>query len=133
MDEKNTSVLPPVNSPSEKTQVGSIQQIASDPEPLIGPSSKDIMIGFGILLALTIISFFIRNAFINYLSGKDFKRSPNNASMAGWCLFGGLFFLSVLACLGMVAKIYLTAVVIYPLSVLSIIFFVLGFMIAAKK
>jgi hypothetical protein len=126
--------LPPINSSPDKTQTGSSQiQTPDNNETLVGPSSKDIMIGAGALLVLTIVFFFIRMSFVNYLIGPSMKRSPNNAGMAGWGLFGGLFFGSALGCAALVSKTYMTLPLIIVLSVLSLICFVIALVVASKK
>jgi len=101
------------------------------------------MIGVGTLLVLAIVFFFIRMAFVNYLVGPSMKRSPNNAGLAGWWLFGGLFFLATLGCYFMVLRTYLLSPreaitfysmpVVVVLSTLSLICFVLTFVAASKK
>ncbi|MEI7747649.1 MAG: hypothetical protein WCI81_01100 [Chlorobiaceae bacterium] len=133
MEDKNTSTLPPVQSSSDNSQSGSIQQISGGPEIVLGPSSKDIMIGFGLLLLLTLLFFFIQSAFVKYLVGEPLKRSPNNAGLAGWGLFGGLFFAATLGCIALFGKILLTAMIIVPLTLFSLICFVLAIVLALKK
>lgn len=133
MAEKNTSALPPVNSSPDNSNLGSIQQISSEPEIVVGPSSKDVMIGFGLFLLLTVVFFFVRNAFVNYLVGPSLKRSPNNAGIAGWGLFCGLLFAAALACTALFGKIFLTAMVVIPLATLSLICFIMALVLASKK
>jgi hypothetical protein len=125
-----TSGLPPLENTRET--VPSITRTIIEDIILEKHSSKDIMIGGGVLLALTIIFFFIRNAFVNYLVS-SLKRSPNNAGLAGWLLFGGLFFGSSIGCLALISNAFLTRLYIAPLAVLSLIFFILCIVVAAKK
>lgn len=132
-DQKN-SELPPLTSTPETPQQGSGQiVIPPGPEPVIGPTSKDIMIGGGALLLLTIVFFFIRMSFVNYLTGPSMKRSPNNAGMAGWGLFGGMFFGGALGCAALVSKTYMTMPLVIALSALSLICFVIALVVASKK
>lgn len=133
MDEKNASVLPPVNSAQDKSLMGSTQDIPNDIEALAGPSTKDVIMGFGLLVILSIVFFFVRNAFVGYLVGPGMKRSPNNASMAGWGLFGGLFFASVIVSVAIFGKVFLTMFVVVPLTIVMILCFVLAALMSAKK
>lgn len=133
MDEKNGSVLPPVNSAQDKSLLGSTQDIPNEIEPLSGPSTKEVIMGFGLLVILSIVFVFVRNAFVGYLVGPGMKRSPNNAAIAGWGLFGGLFFASVIACVAIFGKIFLTMFVVLPLSIVMILCFVLTVIMSVKK
>ncbi len=129
----DTSGLPP------------LEQIKTDPQPTtgempvsinvdlgLGPSSKDVMIGAGLLLVLAIIFFFIRSAFVNYLVG-SLKRSPNNAGLAGWMLLCGLLFGSAIGSIALISKSFLTVMYVAPLAAFSLICFVLCLVVAAKK
>ena len=132
-DQKNPE-LPPLNStPETHQQCNSQIQIPSGPDIVVCPTSKDIMIGAGALLVLTIVFFFIRMSFVNYLTGPSMKRSPNNAGMAGWGLFGGMFFGGALGCVALISKTYMTLPLIIALSALSLICFIIAFVVASKK
>jgi hypothetical protein len=134
MAEQSGQALPPIPSSPDAPKLGSSQiQIPNGGELVLGPSSKDMMIGGGALLVLTIVFFFIRISFVNYLIGPSMKRSPNNAGMAGWGLFGGLFFGAALGCAALVSKTYMTLPLIIAMSVLSLICFVITFVVASKK
>jgi hypothetical protein len=134
MAKESTSALPPITSLPDNPQSGSNQiQVSNFPEISVGPSSKDVMLGAGALLVLTIVFFFIRISFVNFLVGKSMKRSPNNAGMAGWGLFGGLFFGAAIGCTALVSKTYMTMPLIIALSFLSIICFVITVVVASKK
>ena len=130
MANENVPALPPITSTPETP--GQIQ-IPTVPEMLVGPTSKDVMIGAGALLVLTIVFFFIRISFVNYLTGPSMKRSPNNAGMAGWGLFGGMFSGGALGCAALVSKSYITMPLIISLSALSLICFVIALVVASKK
>ena len=97
-----------------------------------GPSNKEVLIGAGALLALAIVFFLIRNAYVNYLVA-SMKRSPNNAGLAGWGLFGCLFFASAIGCLALVSKSLLTLMTILPLAAISLICLILCIVISSKK
>jgi len=133
MEDKNVSVLPPVQSGQDNSELGSLQKISDDIEALTGPSTKEVLMGVGLLVILSVVFFFIRNAFVGYLVGPGMKRSPNNASMAGWGLFGGLFFASAILCVALFGKIFLTMFVVVPLSIAMILCFVLAVVMSAKK
>lgn len=133
MEDKNASVLPPVKPRQENTELASLQQIPEDIESLTGPSTKEVLMGVGLLLILSVVFFFIRNAFVGYLAGPGMLRSPNNAAMAGWGLFGGLFFASAILCVALFGKIFLTMFVVVPLSIAMILCFVLAVVMSAKK
>jgi hypothetical protein len=134
MADQTVPALPPISSTPETPQQGSSQiQVPTGPEVSVGPTSKDVMIGVGALLVLTIVFFFIRMSFVNYLVGPSMKRSPNNAGMAGWGLFGGLFFGASLGCAALISKTYMTLPLILVLSALSLICFVIAFVVASKK
>lgn len=129
----DNSGLPPLDN----TKADSQPTTSEMPAPInidlgLGPSSKDVMIGGGLLLVLAVIFFFIRNAFVNYLVG-SLKRSPNNAGLSGWMLFGGLLFGAAIGSIALISKSYLTIMYIAPLAALSLICFTLCFVVAARK
>jgi hypothetical protein len=101
----------------------------SDAPPLSG---KKTLIAALVLLGLALVFFFIRNAYVNYLVG-SLKRSPNNAGLAGWGLFGGLLFGSAIGCVAIAGKSMLTIPVISGLAALSLACFILCFIISSKK
>jgi hypothetical protein len=126
-------VLPPLSSsPSVPAPTNVEQPIQIQLDLGTGPTTKDMLIGGGVLLALAIVFFFIRNAYVSYLVGSK-KRSPNNAGLAGWGLFGGLLFASAIGAVALISKSYLQALVIGPLATLSLMCFVLAMVIGSKK
>ena len=134
MADKTSPALPPINPSPETSQPGGSQvQVPVGNDQIVGPSSKETMMGVGAFLVLAIVFFFIRMAFVNYLIGPSMKRSPNNAGMAGWGLFGGFLFGSALGCAALISKTYMTMPLIIVLSVLSLICFVLALVVASKK
>lgn len=129
----DNSGLPPLENTSSDTEpTTSEMSLTPDSEPGLAPSSKDVMIGGGSLLVLAVVFFFIRNAFVNYLVD-SLKRSPNNAGLAGWGLFGGLLFGAAIGSIALISKSFLTVMYIAPLAAISLICFILCFVVAAKK
>ena len=131
-DQNSQSALPPLSLTTGSSAPSNTGIPVTFPTEVEGTSSKQMLIGGGVLLALAIIFFFIRNSYVNYLVGSQ-KRSPNNAGMAGWGLFGGLLFASAIGCAAIVNTAYLSALVIGPLAGISLVCFVLAFVVAAKK
>ncbi len=125
--------LPPLKNPNaEAKPLGTDMPVSSADvgEPAAG--SKDVMIGAGGLLVLALLFFFIRGAYVNYLVG-SLKRSPNNAGLAGWGLFGCLFFGAAIGCVALVGKSYLTLAVLVPLALLSLVCLILCLVVSSKK
>jgi fatty acid desaturase len=133
MADQNGTTLPPIPSTPAANQTGSSQDSSTDINIVMGPSSKDVMIGAGALLVLAIVFFFVRNAFVHWLIGPSMKRSPNSAGMAGWGLFGGLFFGAALGCAAIISKSFMTMPLIIALLILSTICFVITLVVALKK
>lgn len=131
-DQQSSSVLPPLGAAaSEKTGAG-IEVPPISINLSAGPSSKEIMIGAGAWIVLAIIFFVIRNAYVNYLVG-SLKRSPNNAGMAGWGIFGGLLFGSAIGCIAIVGTSFLTLPLMAPLAAISMGCFTMGIVLTLKK
>lgn len=89
-------------------------------------SSRDLLIGGGILLVLFIAFFFAKNAYANTLVAK--RVSPNKANAAGWWLFIFLAGLSTGVVLAAVnsAK-FMAPLIIGPIAALSLLALVLTF------
>lgn len=124
--------LPPITPPKPLTLTSETPFAGGIEEMGTGPSNKEVMIGTGALLVLALLFFFIRNAYVNYLVA-SMKRSPNNAGLAGWGLFGFLLFASAIGCLTLVSKSLLTLMAIIPLASISLICLALGIVISSKK
>lgn len=126
------SGLPPLQNTTSaiKAIVSDVGQISSD--IAVGPSPKEMMIGGGSFVVFALIFFFVRNAYVNYLVG-SLKRSPNNAGLAGWGLFGGLLFGSAIGSVALISRSFLTAISIVPLATLSLICFIVCFVVSLKK
>jgi len=131
-EDNNSTGLPPITqNQTMPTLPDSI--VIQGPDILTAPTGKEMLIGTGILLALSVIFFLIRNAFVNFLVGPNMKRSPDSAGLAGWGLFGGLFFGAALGCIAIISTDLLTMALILPLSLLSLICFGLALFVAMKK
>jgi hypothetical protein len=135
----DTSGLPPIGAPATNTgtnadaDANSTQTALIDlPPDSIELSPKEYMIGGGALLLLAIIFFFVRNAYVNYLVG-SLKRSPNNAGLAGWCLFGGLLFGSAIGCGALLGKSFPSPLYWAPLGLLSLISFIFSIVVSSKR
>lgn len=125
--------LPPIKGASSEGKFPTVETPFPTAElDAVPASSKDFMVGGGGLLVLAVVFFFIRNAYVNYLVG-SLKRSPNNAGLAGWALFGCLLFGAAIGSAALISKSYLTLVVIAPLAVLSVICLVLCILVSSKK
>lgn len=87
-------------------------------------SSRDLLIGGGILLVLFVAFFFAKNAYANTLVGK--RVPPNKANAAGWWLFVLLASLSTGVVLAAVnAAKFLTPLIIGPIIAVAVLALVL--------
>lgn len=121
--------LPPLESNAAENPG---ERMTGTKEQILATSNKEIAIGVGLFLGLMMVFVFARNAFVNYLVGTH-KRSPNSAGMAGWGLFGSLLFIDLMCSIALVNSDYLTSVIVIPLSILSMIFFVVALYVAIRK
>lgn len=128
----DTSVLPPLQNSNGGTNATTSEIPADSSDAVVGPSSKEVVIGGGSFLIFALIFFFIRNAYANYLVS-SLKRSPNGAGLAAWALFGGLFFGSAIASIAIMSKSFLTVLYIAPLATLSVICFILCFVVSSRR
>lgn len=97
-----------------------------------GPATKDVAIGGGVLLVAAIIFFFIRQGYVSWLVG-SLKRSPNSASLAGWGLFGFLFFATSIGCVGLISGSLLILPFVAPLAGLSLVCLVICTLSSMKR
>ena len=82
---------------------------------VVDTSSRDLLIGGGILLVLFIAFFFARGAYANHLVGR--RVPPNKANAAGWWLFVFMASLSTGLVLSAVnATRFFTPVIMAPLG-----------------
>jgi hypothetical protein len=100
--------------------------------PATGPSGKDWLMGALAMLALALVSFFIRSAYVNSLVS-SYKRSPNTAGLAGWGLFGGLLFGSAIGAVALVSPELVKLPVLAPLVALSLLCLVMCGILSVKK
>lgn len=94
-------------------------------------SSRDLLIGGGILLVLFVAFFFAKNAYANTLVAK--RVPPNKANAAGWWLFA--FLASLAASVVLVAvnsAKFMTPLIIGPLAAVGLVALVLMFVSGRK-
>jgi len=94
-------------------------------------SSRDMVIGGGILLVLFIAFFFAKNAFANMLVAK--RVPPVKANAGGWWLF--IFLASLSTCVvlaGINAAKFMTPLVLGPIAAVGIVALVLTVMSSRK-
>ncbi len=94
-------------------------------------SSRDLLIGGGILLVLFIAFFFAKSAYANTLVAK--RVPPNKANAAGWWLF---VFLASLATGVVLAAVnsskFMTPLIIGPVAAVGLVALVLTFISGRK-
>ncbi|MET0321785.1 MAG: hypothetical protein ABW069_13800 [Duganella sp.] len=94
-------------------------------------SSRDLLVGGGILLVLFIAFFFAKNAYANTLVVK--RVPPNKANAAGWWLFIFLAGVSTAVVLAAVnAAKFMAPLIIGPLAALCLLALVLTFVSGRK-
>ena len=82
-------------------------------------------------VALRVIYFFVRNAYVHYLVVK--RVAPSAAGSAGWLLFVGMGFLSAAVVLAIVnASRYLTPAITGPLVVVGVVTLVAAFFVGRR-
>ena len=87
-------------------------------------SSRDLLIGGGVLLVLFIAFFFAKNAYANTLVAK--RVPPNKANASGWWLFIFLASLATGVVLAVVnAAKFMTPLIIGPVAVVGLVALVL--------
>lgn len=93
--------------------------------PGVDTSSRDLLIGGGVLLALLVAFFFAKNAYANALVAK--RVPPNRANAAAWWLFVFLASLSTGVVLSVVsASRFMTPLVLGPLAAIGLVGLVLA-------
>lgn len=140
-DSKNSSsgfTLPPPNAPaptaapapdapaSQAPQADTGQGSVGMPIPpgAEGASSRDLLVGGGVLLVLMVAYFFAKNAYANMLVGR--RVEPRSANAAGWWLFIFLTLISVGVVLAAVNRSALmTPFIVGPLALGAIVALVL--------
>lgn len=92
--------------------------------PSEGASSRDLLVGGGVLLVLMVAYFFAKNAYANMLVGR--RVEPRSANAAGWWLFIFLTLISVGVVLAAVNRSALmTPFIVGPLALGAIVALVL--------
>lgn len=87
-------------------------------------SSRDLLIGGGILLVLFTAFFFAKNAYANTLVGK--RIPPNKANAAGWWLFVFLSSLSTGVVLTAInASRFMTPLIMGPVAAVALVSLIL--------
>ena len=99
--------------------------------PGVDTSSRDLMIGGGILLVLLVGFFFAKNAWANTLVAK--RVPPNKANSAAWWLFVFLASVSAGVVLSVVsASRFMTPMVLGPLGAVGLVGLVLALVTGRK-
>lgn len=92
--------------------------------PAEGASSRDLLVGGGVLLVLMVAYFFAKNAYANMLVGR--RVEPRSANAAGWWLFIFLTLISVGVVLAAVNRSALmTPFIVGPLALGALVALVL--------
>lgn len=92
-------------------------------------NSKEIVIALGVLLAVAIICFFLKN-YLSKMLVASFKKSPRTAEMAGWSLFSILTLAAFVTILGILnATKFMTLPYLIPIC-LAMIAAIISFIIA---
>lgn len=99
--------------------------------PGVDTSSRDLLIGGGILLVLLVAFFFAKNAYANTLVAK--RVPPNKANSAAWWLFVFLASVSTGVVLSAVsASRFMTPLVLGPLAAVGLVGLVLALVTGRK-
>lgn len=144
-DSKNSSsgfTLPPPNAPTtapntppttapaappaaaSQADIGQSSVGMPIPPSAEGASSRDLLVGGGVLLVLMVAYFFAKNAYANMLVGR--RVEPRSANAAGWWLFIFLTLISVGVVLAAVNRSALmTPFIVGPLALGAIVALVL--------
>jgi len=116
--------MPPDPASANPAAPETLESLTLAPGNGIDTSSRDTLIGGGILLVLFIAFFFAKNAYANMLVGK--RVQPGKANAAGWWLFiflGSLATGVVLAAVN--AAKYMAPLIIGPLALIGLIALIL--------
>jgi hypothetical protein len=99
--------------------------------PLRDTSARDLAIAGTLIVALLVIYFFVRNAYVQHLVVR--RVSPSAAGSAGWLMYVGLSFLSAAVVLAIVnASKYLTLAITGPLVVVGLVTLVAALFIGRR-
>lgn len=102
-----------------------------NPASTVDTSSRDLLVGGGILLVLFVAFFFAKNAYANSLVGR--RVPPNKANAAGWWLFVFLACLALGVVLSVVSAVkFMTPLIMGPLGLVSLVALVLSWLSGRK-
>jgi hypothetical protein len=131
-----TSTIPENNTVNAPVTTDAPQAIIEQPVAPVqmaedtSVGSKGLIFGFGALLVIAVIAFFIKNAYANHLVSK--QAEPRRANMAGWCLFGTVLPLAAIAVFAFIdPSKFLALIYLLPLGAIALISLVL--MIVSSK
>jgi hypothetical protein len=102
------------------------------PDMAISKINNSTIISTISMIGFSVVFFFIRNSYVSFLVG-SLKRSPNNAGLAGWWLFSGLMFCTLIGCIAIVNGSYLTLSMVVGLTMLSLWCLIMCFVSSLKK
>jgi len=120
----------PPADPAAATTTGTVSDVPALPGAA-DTSSRDLLVGGGILLVLFIAFFFAKNAYANNLVVK--RVPPNKANAAGWWLFIFLASLSTGVVLAAVnAAKFLAPLIIGPIIAVGLLALILTFVSGRK-
>lgn len=119
-----TQAAPSAATSANPGAAETLESLTAAPGNGVDTSSRDTLIGGGILLVLFIAFFFAKNGYANTLVGK--RVPPGKANAAGWWLFVFLGSLATGVVLSAVnpAK-FVSPLIIGPLAVVSLIALIL--------
>lgn len=121
-------------NPTQAAPTGGVSlQVQNAPVvmPIEDTSSRDLLIGGGVLLVLFIAFFFAKNGYANSLVAK--RVQPNRANTAAWWLFVMLCSLSTGVVLAAVsASRFMTPFIVGPLAAVGLVSFVLMVLMSRK-
>jgi hypothetical protein len=119
------SLPPPTDAASAAAAPPPTASVILSPDTgVTDTSSRDLMIGGGILLVMFVAFFFAKNAYANTLVAK--RVPPNKANMAGWWLFVFLASLATGVVLAVVnSSKFMTPLIIGPVAAVGLVALVL--------
>lgn len=117
------TAAPAPDAPASQADIGQ-GSVGMPIPPGEGASSRDLLVGGGVLLVLMVAYFFAKNAYANMLVGR--RVEPRSANAAGWWLFIFLTLISVGVVLAAVNRSALMApFIVGPLALGAIVALVL--------
>jgi hypothetical protein len=123
LPEPTEGATPPPPPPVTGTETG-MPSVLAGLTVKSDTSSRDLLIGGGILLVLFVAFVFAKGAYANSLVGK--RVPPNKANVAGWWLFIFLACVSTGVVLAAVnASKFMTLLIMGPLGVVAVVALVL--------